>query len=142
MPNRERGVERLVGHEREVFTMGEKTIVIVEDDALVALDLRYLCQDAGCRVLGVATTAAEARQMFPSFSPDVLISDYELADGSDGVAVAEHLRKLRADVTVIFVTGTTEPDKLQRIERFRPHRVLKKPLRIEELHEALSADAG
>lgn len=118
--------------------MGEQTVAIIEDEALLALDLQFLCRDAGCRVLGIAATAAEARRKFPGMPPDVLITDMDLADGSDGVEVAEHMRMLRPEMAVIFVTATTAPDKLRRIAAVRPDRVLSKPLHVADLHHALT----
>lgn len=121
--------------------MRRGTIAIVEDEALLALDLQDLCQAAGHHVLGTAATATQARQKFLTSIPDILITDMNLADGSEGVEVAEAMRRQRPDVVVIFITAATAADTLQRISAVRPDRILKKPLRTSELHEALAASA-
>lgn len=118
--------------------MTEKTVAIVEDEALLALDLQDLCEACGCRVLGTAATARDALHRFADLQPDLLITDMELADGSNGVEVVEGLRQRRPDMTVIFVTAATAPGKLQRIAAACPNRVLEKPLRPVALREALA----
>ncbi|SFH36822.1 Response regulator receiver domain-containing protein [Palleronia marisminoris] len=117
--------------------MDETTVAIVEDEVLIALDLQFPCEEAGCCVLGIATTAAGAQQKFSDVLPDVRITDMDLADSSDGVEVVEHMRILRPDVAFIFVTATTALGKLHRIAAARPDRVLKKPLRVEDLFDEL-----
>ncbi len=118
--------------------MKAKTVAIVEDEAIIALDLQSICQDIGFQVLGVAATATKALEKFSDTKPDILITDMELADGSEGVEVVKNLRKLHPDMAVIFITATTVPDKLERIAACNPNRVLEKPFGFAELHNALS----
>ncbi len=66
----------------------------------------------------------------------------ELADGSEGVEVVVRLRKLRPDMVVIFVTATTQQDKLDRIEASNPDRVLNKPIDVAKLRTALAQTAS
>ncbi|SFP91286.1 response regulator [Tranquillimonas alkanivorans] len=119
--------------------MTEPNVVIVEDEALLALDLEDICRECGCRVLGTATSAAEARRKFADLDPMVLITDMELADGSDGVEVTETLRRSHPGIGVIFLAATTSSEKLRRIAGSGPDRLLRKPLRVSDLRDALAA---
>jgi DNA-binding NarL/FixJ family response regulator len=119
--------------------VSEKTVVIVEDEVLLALELEDLCADLNCQVLGVAASAQEAREKFAGLRPDMLITDMELAEGSDGIEVAQTMRRRHPGIGIVFLTATTSPDKLRRIAQMRPHRLLSKPLRTSDLRQALSA---
>jgi CheY-like chemotaxis protein len=82
-------------------------ILIIEDDALAALDLEDFVKSLGHRVRGLAGTRAEAVALARRHGPQLIISDIELADGSSGLdAVNEILESF--EVPVIFVTSHSE----------------------------------
>lgn len=118
--------------------MSSKTVAIVEDVAIIALDLQTICADLGLDVIGVSATATDALKKFTDTGADILITDMELADGSEGVEVVESLRTLWPKLVVVFITATSMQEKLQRIAASHPDRVLKKPFDAEELRSFLS----
>lgn len=118
--------------------MSSKTVAIVEDVAIIALDLQSICADLGLDVIGVSATASDALKKFANTGADILITDMELADGSEGVEVVESLRKLWPKLVVVFITATSMPEKLQRIAASNPDLVLKKPFDVVELRSFLS----
>ncbi|SEL62121.1 Response regulator receiver domain-containing protein [Roseivivax marinus] len=117
-------------------------VVIVEDEAILALDLIEMCEALGCRVLGVAASAPQAKERFAGVCPEILITDMDLADRSTGVQVVEMLRRRCPDIRVIFVTATTCPNKLELIRRAEPECVLSKPLNFSQLDAALRSVAA
>ncbi|SFQ16621.1 response regulator [Tranquillimonas alkanivorans] len=112
-------------------------IMIVEDDALLALDLRGMCEDLGHQVLGLARSADEADRAASRLRPDVLLTDMELADSSDGVEVVHALRTRFPNLLVAFVTAVSDPAALARIDAVRPDAILNKPVTGERLECAL-----
>ncbi len=94
--------------DREIASRLEPAdILIIEDEALTALDLEDLVKSLGHRVCGMARTQKEALALAKRHKPDLILSDIELADGSSGLdAVNEILRSFEAPV--IFVTGHSE----------------------------------
>jgi DNA-directed RNA polymerase specialized sigma24 family protein/CheY-like chemotaxis protein len=83
------------------------SILIIEDEALTALDLEELVKSLGHHVVGMARTRAEALALARRHKPQLILSDIELADGSSGLdAVNEILGSFEAPV--IFVTGHSE----------------------------------
>jgi len=139
---REQRQDMFVCYQRMTFKMNAKTVAIIEDEAIIALELESICMKAGLQVVGLASTASNAWEKFSDIRPDVLISDMELADGSEGVEVVVRLRKLRPDMVVIFVTATAQQDKLDRIEASNPDRVLNKPIDVAKLRTALAETAS
>jgi DNA-binding response OmpR family regulator len=92
------------------------TVLVVEDEALIAMDLQWLLEEAGYRVLGPANSTAAAMALLDGDEPDVALLDVNLGR-SDVFAVANELasRKTR----VIFLTGHTA-QKLPVAHRHRP----------------------
>jgi len=118
--------------------MTAKTVAIIEDEPIIALELESICTDAGFQVVGFAATASKAWEKFSDIPPDVLISDMELADGSDGVDTVLRLRTLRPDMFIIFVTAAKMSETVDRIVASNPDRVLNKPFDVAELRKALA----
>lgn len=128
----------MVDYQRMTFEMNAKTVAIIEDEPIIALELESICMEAGLQVVGFAATASKAWEKFSDLRPDVVISDMELADGSEGVEAVLRLRKLRPDMVVIFVTAATTPDTLGRIAKSKPDHVLNKPFDVAELRKVLA----
>ena len=64
-------------------------VLIVEDEALLAMELESLVEEAGHSVVGWATSSAEAKAMVDSTEADIAFVDIHLTDGPTGVEVAE-----------------------------------------------------
>ncbi len=82
-------------------------ILVVEDEALIALELESLLDELGHIIVGIAGTSAEAIAMGRSTAPDVALVDIHLVDGPTGIEVA---RTLAADprTTVVFMTANAK----------------------------------
>ena len=105
-------------------------ILIVEDEALIALDLQELVKGLGHHVTGIARTHKEALALAKRFKPQLILSDIQLADGSSGVeAVNEILGSF--EVPVIFVTAHSE--MLLTGARPEPTFLIPKPFNAETL---------
>lgn len=113
------------------------TVVIVEDNALLALDMQQCCEDAGYVVLATAKSVREAEERFADHCPDAIVTDMNLGSGGTGCEVVEAIRMRCPDIVVIFVTATTVREDLRMIENLRPNMVLAKPFQHKDLHSAL-----
>jgi len=79
-------------------------ILVVEDEVLIAMALTYDLKDGGHRVMGPATTLAEALTLCEAERPELALLDINLRDGSNGVDLAQALRE-RWGVMSILVSG-------------------------------------
>src|SRR6185295_10525742 len=100
---------------------GSACILVVEDEALIAMDLQALLEDAGYRVLGPVNSPKAALAALESEEPDLALLDVNLG-GTDVFVVADALAKLNAPI--IFLTGHTA-QRLPEDHRHRP--LLAKP---------------
>ena len=80
-----------------------RTLMIVEDEALVAMLLRDELKDAGYRVLDLTDRHAEALKVAKAEKPDLALVNIRLAGRDDGVELAEHLKAL--GIPVLLISG-------------------------------------
>lgn len=111
-----------------------RRVLLVEDEAMIAMLLEDMLGDLGCKVVGPAYAIDPALELAGGEGPiDVAILDVNLA-GRPVYAVADVLRARR--VPIVFSTGYGEKG-LREVDRDVP--VLGKPFRAQELAEALRA---
>lgn len=79
-------------------------ILVVEDEALILMQIEMLLEEAGHIVVGTAMTASEAIVGIRETSPDLVLIDLRLGDGSSGVDVARAVRHLDG-ITAAFMTA-------------------------------------
>ncbi|KMK67619.1 response regulator [Puniceibacterium sp. IMCC21224] len=112
------------------------SVLIIEDEAIIAMDLETIVADLGHRVTGVARTRDGAVKLGKADVPDLILADIQLADNSSGVdAVADLLRDL-GDRPVIFITAF--PERLLTGERPEPAFLISKPYSEEQVRSAIS----
>jgi CheY-like chemotaxis protein/DNA-directed RNA polymerase specialized sigma24 family protein len=110
-------------------------ILIIEDEAVIAMDLSDLVTAAGHTVCAVETTASGAVEAANRELPDLVLADIQLADGSSGIdAVKEILASF--EVPVIFITAF--PDRLLTGERPEPTFLITKPYSPDMVRAAVS----
>ncbi|MFO1018053.1 MAG: response regulator [Hyphomonadaceae bacterium] len=110
-------------------------ILIIEDEAVIAMDLSDLVTAAGHNVCAVETTASGAVAAAKRELPDLVLADIQLADGSSGIdAVKEILASF--EVPVIFITAF--PDRLLTGERPEPTFLITKPYSPDMVRAAVS----
>lgn len=79
-------------------------IFVVEDDAVILMQLEMLLEDADHTVVGSALSAAEAIPRIRALRPELLLLDLHLRDGSSGYDVARAVRD-QEDLTIVFITA-------------------------------------
>ena len=116
-----------------------RRVLIVEDEALVAMALEAMVRDAGHLVVGIAAQAKDAVALALSRAPEIVLMDVRLgAAGDTGIAAAEEIGR-QTTATVIFVTANVVRPTLERIGTAVPGaRVLAKPIKPGELAQAIA----
>jgi CheY-like chemotaxis protein len=99
-------------------------IMIVEDEAFIALELEFLVDGLGHDYLDTATTRSEAVDKAILLKPDLILSDVQLADGGSGIEAAQMIKK-HFDIPIVFITAN--PEQLLTGKRPEPVFLMKKP---------------
>jgi len=109
---------------REIAVQMATDVLIIEDEPLIALDLKLIVKELGHHVTGIARTAIQAISLASEKPPGLVLADIKLADNSSGLdAVNEILQGIA--LPVIFITAF--PELLLTGERPEPAFVLTKP---------------
>ncbi|MEM1055636.1 MAG: response regulator transcription factor [Bacteroidota bacterium] len=102
------------------------TVLVVEDEMVVARDLQEMLEDMGYHVPDVAGSAEEALYLAELHEPDLVLIDIVLRGDRDGVALARTLREERA-AALVFVTSHADSATVKRASSARPNGYLVKP---------------
>lgn len=117
--------------------MGNATkILIVEDEVVVAMELRSKLTAMGYEIVGIADTGEAATEKAQSLLPDAVLMDIKLAGPMDGIDAAETIRR-RHKIPVVFLTAHSDHRTLQRAKLSEPFGYLVKPFSGTELRTTL-----
>jgi diguanylate cyclase (GGDEF)-like protein len=116
---------------------GDSTsILLVEDDAVVAQDLQETVTRLGYRVVGVASEGVQAVCMAEDLRPELIVMDVGLSGEIDGIQAAQLIHE-RTHVPLIFLTGHRDLQTINRAVRTGPLAYLVKPFQEVELRCAI-----
>lgn len=111
------------------------TVLIVEDEPLIAMQLESLVTELGHAVAATASTRARAVEAFARHAPGLVLADIQLADASSGIDAVEEILAM-GDVPVVFITAY--PERLLTGERPEPTWLVTKPFREDTVRAAIS----
>jgi two-component system, response regulator PdtaR len=109
-----------------------RTILIVEDDFLIAMETEAALSAAGFRVLEIAATAEEALKLATLYKPALVLMDIRLAGRRDGIDAAGDLFR-ELGMRCLFATAHDDERTRARAEPFSPLGWLTKPYTIPSL---------
>jgi CheY-like chemotaxis protein len=111
-------------------------ILIAEDEALIAQDLKATLVGRGCNVVSVLSMAEEAVRVVGELRPDVVSMDVHLAGKMDGIEAACRIRE-ELSVPIIFITASADAATRKRAEAAKPFAWLIKPVSVDKLDQAI-----
>jgi CheY-like chemotaxis protein len=112
--------------------MSKATVLVVEDEAIVAADLSCKLRQLGYEVVGIAAEGEEAVDLASQSRPDLMLMDVSLGGAMDGIETAEAIRSLH-DVPVVYLTAHADPATVDRAEATGPFRYILKPFDERDL---------
>lgn len=111
-------------------------VFVVEDEALIAMELRDRLTDLGYVVCGSASRGEQALELISTSAPDLVLMDVRLAGSLSGVDTAKRLRH-QLDVPVIFLSAYSDAEVLREASEVQPFGYLVKPFDERELHATI-----
>jgi len=114
--------------------MGNK-VLIVEDEFVLANDLRLLLEQSGYKVSGIAASAEEATDILQKQMPDLVILDIQLEGKESGIDLAKKLKA--ANIAFIYLSAFSSQKVLEQAKTTEPYGFLVKPFREQDLLVAL-----
>lgn len=110
------------------------TVLIVEDDTIIASALRMLFERRGWSA-SMASTIRQAQSLLDP-PPQWIIADLMLPDG-DGAELLRDVRERGLPIKVVIVTGVHDPERVKAAKELKPDAFLHKPVSFNQLLSAL-----
>lgn len=111
-------------------------VMVIEDEAIIAMDITAIVEAMGHAVTGVARTRSEAVALAAQKVPDLILADIQLADNSSGIDAVNDILAGLGPIPVIFITAF--PERLLTGERPEPTFLINKPYTEEQVRSAVS----
>jgi len=129
-------IERLVSEAiAEIDREQTTSVLIIEDEPLIAMQLEDLVSGLGHTICGTAATRTQARAAVAETTPGLVLADIQLADGSSGLDAVDDILSV-ASMPVIFITAY--PERLLTGDRPEPTYLVTKPFQEAAVRAAIS----
>ncbi|MBN2380673.1 PAS domain S-box protein [candidate division WOR-3 bacterium] len=116
--------------------MSTTKILIVEDEKIVAIDLRDQLEALSYKVIGIVSSGEEAIIKASQIHPDIVIMDIKLEGQMDGIDAAEKMRN-ELDIPVVYLTAYADEIILERAKATEPFGYILKPFKQRTLQVAI-----
>lgn len=111
-------------------------VLVVEDDEVTAMNLKMSLEKQGYEVVSVADNAITARNKIKIYSPDITLIDIELQKSSDGIELAQYIRK-NIPLPFIYLTSHSDSEILSKAKKTEPYGYIVKPFDPVNLHTTI-----
>ncbi len=108
------------------------TILIIEDEQIVAADTKNRLESLGYNVAGIGVSYTEALSLAKNKHPDLVLMDVKLKGKTNGVKTASVLKE-KFDIPIVYVTAYADRETLMRIKETEPFGFITKPFDDKEL---------
>lgn len=119
----------------EIESESSTSVLIIEDEPLIAMQLEDLVRSLGHDICGTAATRTQALEVVAGNRPGLVLADIQLADGSSGLDAVDDILAMDS-MPVIFITAY--PERLLTGDRPEPTYLVTKPFQEDTVRAAIS----
>lgn len=116
--------------------MNKKRLVIVEDERIIAEDIRSTLQKFGYEVIQIFARGEDAVEQVPLIQPDLILMDVMLEGELDGIQTATIIKEIY-EVPIIYLTAYANDNTLNKAKITEPYGYIIKPFEDRELHATI-----
>lgn len=116
--------------------MDTANILIVEDESIIAMDIKNILEMKGFNIVGIAYSGKESIKLVKQHTPDIVLMDIILEGEIDGITAAEEI-KSRYDTPIIYLTAHSDEKTLNRAKATEPYGYILKPVNENEMYSTL-----
>ncbi len=116
--------------------MNNVKILIIEDEAIVALDIKRIINNLGHDVVDIVSSFEDAIKSVKNNSPQLIFSDINLGKEKDGINIIEEIQKEKF-IPVVYLTAYSDEETIQRAIRTNPLGYILKPFKKEDIKSTL-----
>lgn len=118
--------------------MNKARILIVEDEAIIAMDIESILREYEYRIAGMVVTGEEALAAVKARTPDLILMDILLAGQMDGIEAARLIRR-SFDIPVIYVSANADEATVERARDTEPYGYINKPINRKDLYSNIES---
>ncbi|NLC27205.1 MAG: response regulator transcription factor [Campylobacteraceae bacterium] len=111
-------------------------VVIVEDEVIIALDIKQCLGEFGYAVDDICANTKDALNSIETHKPDVVLMDIILEDGEEGTQIVNYIQE-KLSIPVIYVTSHSDEETLRKAGITKPYGYIIKPVDENQLHSAI-----
>jgi CheY-like chemotaxis protein len=115
----------------------KKRVLLVEDDEIIAFLHKHFLEKCGYETIETVDNGEEAIEDVRTMLPDAVLMDIRINGEIDGIETAQRIREF-SDAPIIFLTGNSDDGTLERAKLTARSGYLIKPIRQEDLCEAIA----
>ena len=113
----------------------KKRLLIVEDEAITALDLKYSLEELGYDIVDTVDTGQDAINTAAETVPDIVLMDIKLKGDMEGIEAAEIISELR--IPIVYLTANTDTNTFEKSNVKGSYGFISKPYDINKLDKTL-----
>lgn len=116
--------------------MEKRKLLVVEDQVIIALDLKNTLENLGYTVIGIAGSGEECLELISGDKPDLVLMDIMLSGDLDGISAATIIRATY-DIPVIYLTAHSDETFLKKANLTGPYGYIVKPIEEKDLYTTI-----
>jgi len=117
--------------------MKRTSVLVVEDEVIIAKDLSLTLNKLGYNVVGTCITGEEAIAMAEEKQPDIVLMDIMLKGEMTGIDAAKEIRERYNTIPVVFITAYSDEDSINRVNASGPFGYIVKPFKANDLRATI-----
>ena len=118
--------------------MTKINILIVEDEMVIALNLKMQLESLLYNVIGIMNSGEKAIKKLEDVQPDLILMDNTLKGELDGIQTTEIIFQ-KYQIPILYITAQNDQSTMEKIKKSSAMGVLTKPLYINDLHETIQS---
>lgn len=117
--------------------MNKLRVLLVEDEILIADNIKRYLSKNGFDVIGIAINFEEAEQLYCSENPDIVLLDIKLSGSRTGIDFGHFIRERDPDKPFIYLTSQLDQHNIEKAKATLPSAYLAKPIQKDSLRATM-----
>lgn len=116
--------------------MSKIKILIIEDELIIAENIKEMLHELDYEVIGIACDKEEAYEILKEKIPDIALIDIKLQHGDDGIELANSIKE-EYDLPVIFISSHSDKETIEKAKLIKPGGYIVKPFEKSDLYTSI-----
>lgn len=116
--------------------MDKPKFLIVEDEAILALELKSILKQLNCHVIDIVSTQKQVFNAIEQDTPHIILMDIKLKADQDGIKIVQQIQEIQ-QIPIIYITAFSDDLTMQRAFETNPIDYIVKPFKYEDIKTSI-----